>query len=678
MKKGRIRTSHDSSGGGYFDVEFANRLARLESYNKHLYRPNTYLHKWWARRCGSTFRMILKSLAGDAGEGDYYTPGGLDGKVVLDPMLGGGTTVHEAIRLGANVVGYDVDPIPVLQARATLTDTPLKSLEDSFEALMATLESRLAPLYTTVCGVCHEAEPIRFLIYGLRQHCDCGEALFVDSLVIRREASGRVLRLCDRCGRPHYQDEACHCPDPGERPRLYEKSVKRCPSCDGQFEQLMEAPYYLRYRPLVVALKCETDGVRFQAVAEGDEAQLSLADQLREELIFQGATDVEPGPKSADLIRRGIVDYRDLFSSRQLNYLKTAIDSLQEMAPQLQLTLALLVSTSLEFNVMLCGYKGSGVRRAGAVRHAFSHHAYSFPYTAVENNPIYNGLTSGSLRRLFRDRVRRARRWAQAPKERALNDANPRFVVIDGEVDYGLQVDDLEWLNHGRRKFHIRQGSAAAMSLADDSIDFVVTDPPYFDSVQYGSLSAFFRVWLRQMLAEEAAGDIDWAYPLSSAAVDSGAENQNDHYLNVISAIFGECQRVLKPKEGRLAFSFHHWKAAGWAAISIALKRSGFQLQEFYVVHSENPISVHIANMNALTDDAILILAGKEAEEVSTWTEPRVINTSNSAAFCRDCALGIGWLLNGSLSEREIASWWSDRLGAHAGRDTQRPPRSKR
>ncbi len=29
-----------------FPEEAANELAAIESYNKHLYRPNTYLHKW--------------------------------------------------------------------------------------------------------------------------------------------------------------------------------------------------------------------------------------------------------------------------------------------------------------------------------------------------------------------------------------------------------------------------------------------------------------------------------------------------------------------------------------------------------------------------------------------------------------------------------------------------------
>jgi adenine-specific DNA methylase len=395
-------------------------------------------------------------------------------------------------------------------------------------------------------------------------------------------------------------------------------------------------------------------------------------------MAFEADTSVVTGPKSADLLRLGIDDYQALFSSRQLLYLRTAIDALQQVTPQHRTYLALLISTSLEFNVMLCGYKGSGLRRAGAVRHAFSHHAYSFPYTAVENNPVFDGRTSGSLGQLFRDRVRRARKWAQAPKERSPDSETPRFLPIEGEVDYGRQVDEVADLGFGQRRFYVGQGSAAELGLDDDSVDLVITDPPYFDSVQYGSLSAFFRVWLRQMVEGDPAHAIRWDYSLSESAVDSGGHTGDDHYVDTMSAIFGECRRVLKPEVGRLAFTFHHWKAAGWAAITIALRRSGFWLQDYYVVHSENPISVHIANMNALTDDAILVLSGARAGSDRTWRQPRAMDSESSAAFCRDCAEGVGWLLASASSEREISSWWVRRLGEHAGRDRKRPPTGKR
>ena len=46
-----------------FDVELANTLAELESYNKHLYRPNTYLHKWWARRMRQHISIDSEALS---------------------------------------------------------------------------------------------------------------------------------------------------------------------------------------------------------------------------------------------------------------------------------------------------------------------------------------------------------------------------------------------------------------------------------------------------------------------------------------------------------------------------------------------------------------------------------------------------------------------------------------
>ena len=45
-----------------FPEHLVDALSRREVFNKHLFRPNTYLHKWWARRCGSTFRAILKQF----------------------------------------------------------------------------------------------------------------------------------------------------------------------------------------------------------------------------------------------------------------------------------------------------------------------------------------------------------------------------------------------------------------------------------------------------------------------------------------------------------------------------------------------------------------------------------------------------------------------------------------
>src|SRR5205823_4089537 len=114
------------------------------------------------------------ALVEDPSRRDYYAAGGLEGKLVLDPMMGGGTTLHEAIRLGANVIGADIDPIPVLQARATLSDFPLEALERAFCDLTTALREALAGYYRTSCPHCEAAVEMQFMLYGLRRHCECG------------------------------------------------------------------------------------------------------------------------------------------------------------------------------------------------------------------------------------------------------------------------------------------------------------------------------------------------------------------------------------------------------------------------------------------------------------------------------------------------------------------------
>ncbi|MEW5988679.1 MAG: hypothetical protein AB1791_18785, partial [Chloroflexota bacterium] len=250
-----------------FDEELANILARPESFNKHLYRPNTYLHKWWARRCGSTFRLILKHLVEDDAHRDYLTAGGLEGKVILDPMMGGGTTLHEAIRLEANVVGVDIDPIPVLQARATLTDVSLDDLTAAFNDLNQVLYSTLAPYFTTHCPTCQAETAVRFTLYGLRRSCHCGPAIVVDSLELRQERDGSIIYLCLGCQEnDEWQNHPTHPSSfilhpSGERPPIVEKGQPACSRCGAVYGDDLTIPFYARYAPLVVVGRCPQHGL---------------------------------------------------------------------------------------------------------------------------------------------------------------------------------------------------------------------------------------------------------------------------------------------------------------------------------------------------------------------------------------------------------------------------------
>lgn len=645
-----------------FDAPLADTLARLESYNKHLYRPNTYLHKWWARRCGSTFRLILKGLVADPQRRDYYAAGGLEGQVILDPMLGGGTTLHEAIRMGASVVGADLDPIPVLQSRATLSEVPLPALEEGFCTLMRELRRTLAELYATACPACDQRSELQFTLYGQRRSCRCGERVVMDSTVLRQGPGGAEAAICPACLEVSSDPERVEsdCCNPHGARLLLEKGESRCGECGAAYEEALHLPYYARYRAAALVGRCAEHGLFFRAPGEGDRARLAEADARREEARFDPEEfRVESGPKSDDLLRRGIRCYLDLFSSRQLLVLRRAADLLPGFEPAVRLNLALLLSTSLEFNSLLCGYKGADRRRPGAVRHAFSHHAYSFPYTALENNPLSSRPTSGTLAALFRDRIVRGRQWARRPVERRVEGGWVRTVAIAGEVDAGTEVTRPADLRAGPRRFMLAQSSSTALPLADESVDHVVTDPPYYDSVQYSDLAAFFRVWLRQFAPEAA----EWRVELAGSAVDSG-EPGSDRYARLLGGIFAECRRVLKKERGTLIFTFHHWKPAAWAALTLALRRPGFRLAEFHVVHAENPSSVHVVNLKALVHDAILVLRPLEAGPGPAWPRPEPLDTEDSEAFCRGCAGALGWMLGKRESDEQVKMEWTALLAA--------------
>jgi hypothetical protein len=637
-----------------FPERAASELSRLESYNKHLYRPNTYLHKWWARRSGTVFRYILKQLVRDPIKRNFYMPGGLEGRVILDPMMGGGTIPHEAIRMGASVAGVDIDPIPAVQARATLTMLPLAHKKRVFQTFYAALARRLSPFFQTTCPFCGRDAETQFVLYGLRRRCEGQEVIFVDSFLLR-ENHGDNVYICPVCHEVTLGSEH-HCQKAAGR-RLVEKGTDRCEACGGAFEEILDVPFVDRYVPLVVVGWCPEHEQFFKAMDAMDWAGIAQAQEAVRPLGIGDAERfrVPSGPKSSDLLTRNITSFRDLFTARQLLYLDTSAALLEEIPQEDRLWLALLVSTSLDFNSLLCGYKGAGIRRPGAIRHVFSHHAYSFPYTALENNPVFSHRRSGTLLRLFHDRVVRAGRWAVAPVERHIEDDHRKKVTVRGEIDGGTPVDDWKALKQGGRRFLALQADSASLDIPAGLVDYVVTDPPYYDSVQYSDLSTFFRVWLRRFLPQEA----DWRYDPLASAVSEGDALGKEKYGTVLGAIWQRCHEALNKEHGRLIFTFHHWDPEAWATLTLSLRKAGFVLMHRWVVFSENPASVHIRDLKALKHDVILVLKPDlGVGDAPEWPEPLSVDTTDSDAFCRDCGAALGWFLTADMDEKHVYESW--------------------
>ena len=563
--------------------------------------------------------------------------------------------MHEAVRLGANAIGFDIDPIPVLQAKASLARIPLQQKQTVFYHFFETLSEMVTPFFRTECPHCSALCEAQFILHGLRKSSPAGTYIFVDSLILREETDGTSIRLCPYTGEVH--KEGVPNPRKPVAVRIHEKGTRQCPVTGARFQEPLDVSFAERYVPLVVVGVCPEHGRFFRKPGGLD---LECMARAREHVLkhvdlpYEGL-GIHPGPKSKDLLARAISSYADLFTPRQLVYITSAKRLLDQVDNEHKLWLGLLISTSLEFNCLLCGYKGTDKKRPGAIRHVFSHHAYSFPHTALENNPVYCAASSGTLVRLFRDRIEAASRWATAPIERRVTGSHCEKVVLSSEEDRAVLVDSFEALVHKRKACFARQLDSSQLPLPERSIDYVVTDPPYYDSVQYTDLADFFRVWLRWLLPD--AAEWDYAFERSAVARRGG---DGAHYVDVLSGIWSECNRVLKRPHGLLIFTFHHWSPQAWALLAISLQRAQFRLVESYTIHSENPISVHIRDLKALKHDCILVLKpySRLGSRNDFDPEPRG-DISQSYEFCSYCARVLGYCLERPLREAQIVDTWN-------------------
>lgn len=114
-----------------------------------------------------------------------------------------------------------------------------------------------------------------------------------------------------------------------------------------------------------------------------------------------------------------------------------------------------------------------------------------------------------------------------------------------------------------------------------------------------------------------------------------------------------------------MVFTFHHWDPNAWAELTITLQKSHFKLKNSYVVFSENPISVHINNLNSIKHDCILVLAPENDTSQKHWHLPKSITTQDSENFCRQCNEVLGWLLSNPSTDEEIRTTWNNLIAPH-------------
>jgi adenine-specific DNA methylase len=216
---------------------------------------------------------------------------------------------------------------------------------------------------------------------------------------------------------------------------------------------------------------------------------------------------------------------------------------------------------------------------------AMANHRYAALGFSCETNLLAE-LGRGTIRRRFASSVAEAR-WARrelkiSSHARVQSAASRRQRVTAGAL--------------------LARGSSERQLAADRSLDLVLTDPPYFDDVQYAELASLFLAWARSVKLVPANVSLD----LHSEAVANAARGVGvREYQAILTRIFTETRRTLK-LDGRLVISFHNTDLRAWWALARALHLSGFAVVALAAAQTENSNDHSKRNHRSFTKDLVL------------------------------------------------------------------------
>ena len=183
--------------------------------------------------------------------------------------------------------------------------------------------------------------------------------------------------------------------------------------------------------------------------------------------------------------------WHEMFNSRQLLCLSMLAERITRVEDLVTRDLfTCLFSGLLEFNNMFASYKGEGT---GAVRHMFAHHVLKPERTPLEANLWGTAKSSGSFRTMFEGRIRRALNYAENPFELRINGKGTEKVFGLSRSMGGPIARSYEQFAKGGNVY-LSCGDSSATDLPSNSVDAVITDPPFFDNVHYSELADFLHV----------------------------------------------------------------------------------------------------------------------------------------------------------------------------------------
>jgi adenine-specific DNA methylase len=516
----------------------------------------------------------------------------LRGVVVLDPFAGGGSIPMETARLGARAIAVEYNPVQWLALK-----TIQLARERGKELIDLEMWETLKKRYRRDFGVdmetaCRSGEAEKA---GLLARVGCHVALGLERELAQHYPSRGGVRIshyiwvkqvrCPKCGawvplvlntcldkkrglswRPTYNgDEYDVMVERGVEIKNVSRGTARCLRCGYKIRKKeVRAGVGFNDRIVVVV----TEDKEFYPATEVDRQayeRVPEPERLAELLSPHDTRTVRPPAY-------GWARYGDLFNKRQHHYLNRLVEKLKQIEPNIRTVLAWLVARQADYNSRMTSWRANTL----GVMHTMSYKSIRVSWDYVEVNPFAKG--SGSL-------------W------KALYD------VLDGFVF-------LTYAMNGAGPFEPVLGSAMRLPFPDKSIKYVVTDPPYFDSIPYAESYDFYYVWLKRVVGDlypEAFSFWTLWRDRSAEDISVGGGRTEEHFRILLRHAFREIRRVLTD-DGVVAVFYAHPRREAWLALAEAFIDAGLVVVDIYPLRMWMPTDVQSHGKVSITVAYVFIL----------------------------------------------------------------------
>jgi 16S rRNA G966 N2-methylase RsmD len=223
---------------------------------------------------------------------------------------------------------------------------------------------------------------------------------------------------------------------------------------------------------------------------------------------------------------KGVKKVSDLFSTRNLKALEILRDAISKLPIDSQPDFRLILTNTL---LHVSKLKSEKIRPLGV-------NNYWIPDDYIEENVFWR----------FVDRAK-------------------QYQIA--KIEISNRFNDLPQPDIG--SYELRQTSSIPMeSIDSESVDYILTDPPYGDVIQYSELSFVWNVWLE-----------DIQDPTFELIVNPVQGKNESYFLEQLSFFLADCFRVLKPSRS-MTLCFQNKDPKIWFEVAQIARNVGFTLKD--------------------------------------------------------------------------------------------------